>query len=271
MIEEHLIARDGYQLAAFVSPALTDNENAPWIVLSNSLGATWHMWDPQIPYLNLRYNVLAYDTRGHGASEAPEGPYAWDELVADTIAVMDAIGVAKASFMGLSLGGMTALGLARDHADRFDRIVCCDARADSPPAYIKGWDDRIALIDRAGVEAVVEPSIERWLAAGFRAANPDIVEATRAMIRTTSAVGYKGCAAALQCLDYQKDLPNLTVPMLYVVGSDDMGAPADNMQAMAQVTPGAQFVEIPGGAHLPNLDNATAFNKAIAAFLGIEG
>ena len=270
MIEQHLIARDGFALAAFVSPAVTDGDDAPWIVLSNSLGATWRMWDPQIPWLNMRFNVLAYDTRGHGASEAPPGPYAWADLIADAIAVMDGVQVRKASFMGLSLGGMTALGLARDHADRFDRIVCCDARADSPPAYVKSWDDRIALIDRAGVEAVVAPSLERWLAASFRAKNADIVAATGKMIRTTSAVGYKGCCAALQALDFQKDLGRLAVPMLYVVGSDDMGAPADNMRAMAEATPGAQFVEIPGSAHLPNLDNAPAFNAAIAPFLGLD-
>ena len=128
----------------------------------------------------------------------------------------------------------------------------------------------IALIDRAGVEAVVAPSLERWLAAPFRAENPAIVEATGAMIRTTSAVGYKGCCAALQTLDFQKDLGRIAVPMLYVVGSDDLGAPADNMRAMAEATPGAQFVEIAGGAHLPNLDHADAFNAAIAPFLEIE-
>ena len=270
MIEEHLISRAGFSLAAFVSPALTGGESAPWIVLSNSLGSTWHMWDPQIPVLNMRYNVLAYDTRGHGASDAPPGPYAWPDLIGDVIAVMDAIGVLKASFMGLSLGGMTALGLARDHPQRFDRIVCCDARADSPPAYVKSWDERIALVTREGVEAVVEPSLERWLAAPFRAANADIVAATGAMIAKTSATGYIACCGALQRLDFQKDLPSLTLPILYVVGSDDLGAPADNMRAMAAATPGAQFVEIPGGAHLPNLDNATAFNAAITPFLELD-
>lgn len=267
MIEEHFVPRDGYRLAAVVSPATGGHANAPWIVLSNSLGSNWHMWDPQIPVLNRRYNVLAYDTRGHGASDAPPGPYAWPALLADVIAVMDAVGVGRAAFMGLSLGGMTALGLARDYPDRFDRIICCDARADSPPAYQKSWEDRIALIDRAGVDGVVEMSLERWLNAEFRATHPDKVAAIGAMIRTTSAVGYKGCCAALQQLDFLKDLPRLAVPMLYVCGSDDAGAPADNMAAMAEATPGAQFVAIPGGAHLPNLDSTAAFNAAIAPFL----
>ncbi len=109
-----------------------ERSDAPWIVLSNSLAADHTMWDPQIPALTARYRVLRYDTRGHGASDAPEGPYDFDMLVADVIAVMDHHGVERATFMGLSLGGMTGLGLALAHPQRLSRLVCCDARADAP-------------------------------------------------------------------------------------------------------------------------------------------
>ncbi|HEV7873673.1 MAG TPA: alpha/beta fold hydrolase, partial [Enterovirga sp.] len=104
----------------------------PWLVLSNSLAADHTMWDPQIPLLTKRYRVLRYDTRGHGRSDAPPAPYSFDDLVGDVRAVMDHYRVERAAYMGLSLGGMTGLGLALAHPDRLSALVCCDARADNP-------------------------------------------------------------------------------------------------------------------------------------------
>ena len=133
-----------------------DRGDAPWLVLSNSLAADHTMWDPQIPLLTSRYRVLRYDTRGHGRSDAPAGPYSFAMLVDDVVRIMDHHGVGKATFMGLSLGGMIGLGLAIEHGGRIDKLVCCDARADAPEPYVKAWDERLAVIDKEGLRGILQ-------------------------------------------------------------------------------------------------------------------
>ncbi|MFL5196906.1 MAG: 3-oxoadipate enol-lactonase [Microvirga sp.] len=247
-----------------------DRGDAPWLVLSNSLAADHTMWDPQIPLLTSRYRVLRYDTRGHGRSDAPAGPYSFAMLVDDVIRIMDHHGVGKATFMGLSLGGMIGLGLAIEHGGRIDKLVCCDARADAPEPYVKAWDERLAVIDKEGLRGILQATVERWLVASFRAAHPEVVAKVERMILDTPLVGYKGCAEALKRLDYLKDLGAIAVPTLFVVGAQDMGAPPEVMRRMAEAVPGAKLVIIPDAAHLPNLDNTLAFNEAIAGFLALR-
>ncbi|MDQ4061740.1 MAG: 3-oxoadipate enol-lactonase [Pseudomonadota bacterium] len=246
-----------------------ERADAPWIVLSNSLAADHTMWDPQIPALTARYHVLRYDTRGHGASDAPEGPYDFDMLIADVIAVMDHHGVERATFMGLSLGGMTGLGLALAHPERLSRLVCCDARADAPEPFVKSWDERIAVIEREGMRGILQGTIERWLVPAFRAANPDVTARVEAMILNTPLTGYKGCAGALKRLDYFKDLHRISVPTLFVVGAEDAGAPPEVMKRMAEMVPGARIAVVTNAAHLPNLDNQAGFHAAIRDFLDL--
>ena len=257
---------DGGSLAARVDRA---GREAPWIVLSNSLAADHRMWDPQIPLLTSRYHVLRYDTRGHGASDAPEGAYDFAMLVADVVRLMDHHGIGTAAFMGLSLGGMTGLGLALSHPDRLRHLVCCDARADAPEPFVRSWDERIAAIDRDGMRGILQGTIERWLVPDFRAAHPEEVARVESMILGTSPAGYKGCAAALKRLDYLKDLHRIRVPTLFVVGAEDAGAPPDVMKRMAETVPGAQFAVVPHAAHLPNLDNREGFRDAVSGFLGL--
>jgi 3-oxoadipate enol-lactonase len=241
----------------------------PWLVLSNSLAADHTMWDPQIPLLTKRYRVLRYDTRGHGRSDAPPAPYSFDDLVGDVRAVMDHYRVERAAYMGLSLGGMTGLGLALAHPDRLSALVCCDARADNPEPFVKSWDDRIAVVDQKGTEGLVAGTIERWLTPDFRAAHPEEEAKLSAMIRATKPEGYKGCATALKTLDYLKDLGRMRVPTLYVVGADDTGAPVPAMQAMAGATPGGKLAIVPAAAHIANVNNPEGFAQAISAFLSV--
>jgi 3-oxoadipate enol-lactonase len=258
------VDRDGFQIAATVTG---QGPEAPWLVLSNSLGASMMMWDPQLEWLGRRYRVASYDTRGHGASGAPPGDYSFDDLVGDAIAVMDHFGIATATFMGLSLGGMTGLGLAIQHGHRIERLVCCDARADAPPPFIQSWDDRLAAIDRGGLAAVAPGTMERWFVERWRAEHPEQLERFHQAFLSTSPEGYRGCAAALKKLDYRKDLGRIQIPSLYVVGEKDMGAPPAVMREMADATPDADFALVPDAAHLPNVDNTVAFDRAIAAFL----
>lgn len=236
----------------------------PWLLLSNSLAADLTMWDDQIALLTRTHRVVRYDTRGHGQSTATEGAYSFPMLVADMVAVLDHVGAAEADVIGLSLGGMTALGLGLAHPGRVRRIVVCDARADAPSPFVQSWDDRIAAIRAGGMEAVVAGTLERWFTPACAAG---VKDRAAAMIRATSTTGYIGCAGALKTLDYLRELGAMRPPVVYLGGEQDMGAPVAAMAAMAAATPGARHVILPGLAHVPNMEDPAAFAAALADWL----
>ncbi len=242
----------------------------PWIVLSNSLGATFEMWDQQIETLTRTHRVLRHNMRGHGQSDAPASPYAMTDLAADLLGLMDHFGIAHADLLGLSLGGVLALDIGLNHPERVGRIICCDARADAAPAFLESWDSRIALVAAQGMEPVVAGTVERWLTPAFRAAHPAETAATAAMLRATHPEGYMGCARALQTHGVMARLGSLTRPVLYVVGAEDAAAPPEVMRAMAAATPQAEFIEIPAAAHVPAIDAAAAFNAMLATALAAD-
>ncbi|OAN80866.1 3-oxoadipate enol-lactonase [Jannaschia sp. EhC01] len=245
-----------------------DGEGDQWIILSNSLGADLSMWDDQIDVLTSKYRVLRYDTRGHGGSDR-SGPVSFADLNGDVIALMDHFGIRHAAFMGLSMGGMTGMGLAVDHGDRITRVVCADARADAPEPFRANWDARIAAIEAGGLEAIVDGTLASWLTEEWRAANPDRVAQIRAMVLANDPQGYIACCHALKGLDCLRRLPEAKVPILFVGGDQDMGAAPAVMQAMADATPGGVYTQIPNAAHVANINAPEAFNAAIAEFLGL--
>ena len=242
-------------------------DGAPWLVLSNSLGADLSMWDPQVEMLASRFRVLRYDTRGHGLTGTPPGPYGLADLVQDVVALLDHLEIERVSFIGLSLGGMTGLGFALDHPRRIERLICCDARADAPEAYVKGWTDRIALVEKSGTRSLAAATVERWLSPRTRAEQPELVRRLEEMIGATSDAGYTGCAGALQRVDYLPRLPAITCPALFVVGALDAATPRDVMADMAGRVPGSRFEIVPEAAHISNLDNVSVFNGFVDAFL----
>jgi 3-oxoadipate enol-lactonase len=262
----HVKLPDGVSLNTRVDGA----EGAPWVVLSNSLGADVSMWDGQIDMLTRKYRVLRYDHRGHGASDAPPGPYSFDLFVADAIALMDHYGLAKADWLGLSMGAMVGMGLAIHRPERFGRMVLADGRAEATDAYKAMWDQRIAAVNAGGVEAVAEGSLGLWFTEDWRKANPEATAAARAMIVSTDPAGYIACCHALRELNYLKDLGKVTLPVLYICGGEDKGAPPEVMQAMAKATPGSKYVEIPNAGHVANINQPDAFNTAVAEFLEIQ-
>lgn len=239
----------------------------PWVILSNSLGATMAMWDPQIPMLSKTYRVLRYDTRGHGDSDTPQGPYSFADLVGDVIGLMDATGIEQASFMGLSMGGMTGLGLALGHSGRITRVICADGRADAPQGFRDMWDQRIAVVQASGLAAIVDGTLASWLTESWRAENPDKTAAVRDMVLSNDPTGYINCCLALKQLDYLVHLGNVSIPVLYVGGSEDKGAAPEVMQAMADATPGGIYVSVADAAHVANINAPDAFDAAIAGFL----
>jgi len=243
------------------------DEGLPWLIASNSLAADLSMWDPQMRNLTKRRRVVRYDTRGHGRSSAPEGPYSFDILVADMVAVLDALDVGEADILGLSLGGMTALGIALEHPGRVRRLVCAQARGMFPPPGLAMWDQRAQAVRDGGMAAVVEDTLSRWFTPETHRDHPETVEKARGMILATSPDGYIACTAALKGLDYLRRLGDIKRPALYIAGELDGGAPVDAMREMADATPGSCFEVIAGVAHIGNMEAVAAFDDAVAGFL----
>ncbi|HEX4411157.1 MAG TPA: alpha/beta fold hydrolase [Xanthobacteraceae bacterium] len=240
-------------------------EGAPWLVFSNSLATTTAMWDGQAEAFKNKFRVLRYDQRGHGDTEVVSGRYSYDTLLADALGLLDALSIKKAHFAGLSMGGATALGLAEKHPDRFDRIIVCDSPCQSTPQSSQQWEERIAVAQKQGIEALVEPTAARWVPEDIRKQNPPHVDKIKAMIRNTPVDGFIGCAAALADHDYVSAVASVTRPVLFLVGEKDPPAPA--MKALSQKLPGSHYVDIPGAGHICNMDRPAEFNRAVADFL----
>ena len=241
-------------------------ESAPWLVFSNSLMTNLSMWDDQVAELKKSFRILRYDQRGHGGTQTTEGPYSFDLLVADTIALIDALSIKRAHFAGLSMGGMTALYLAQRHPQRFDRIIACDCGPASTPASAQQWKERIELAARDGMGALVESTVGRWFPPETVAKNPPHLAKVRQMIRATPVNGFIGCSAALADHNYNAKVETVTRPVLFMVGEKDGTAPAA-MKAMHARLKGSRYVELPGAGHISNMDRPAEFTRAVEEFL----
>ena len=254
--------------AVAVSYSVAGPADAPVVVLSNSLGATRGMWDPQVPALAERYRVVTYDTRGHGESPAPAGPYTLDDLTDDLAALLDAVGAERAHVVGLSLGGMTGMRLAAREPDRVDRLVllCTSAHPDPQPFL-----DRAAAV-RAGGTAPLAPTIAaRWLTPPYAAEHPELAARLEAMIAGCDDEGYACCAEVVASVDLRDDLGRITAQTLVVSGADDLALPPAHQHAIAAGIPGADLLTVSPGAHLANLEQPLEITGALLAHLDAAG
>jgi 3-oxoadipate enol-lactonase len=241
-------------------------EGAPWVVWSNSLATDLHMWDDQARALGRAFRVLRYDQRGHGGTDAPAGRYTFELLIADAIALMDALGIEKAHFGGLSMGGATALGLAQKHPQRLDRVIVCDSPCQSTPTSAQQWEERIVIAQKEGMEPLVEATVGRWFPPEVLQAKAPHVDKVRAMIRRTPANGFIGCAAALADHNFAAAVATVTQPVLFIAGEKDGVTPAA-MRKLNAALPGSRYVELPGAGHISNMDQPQAFTRAVEDFL----
>jgi 3-oxoadipate enol-lactonase len=239
---------------------------APWLMFSNSLATDLSMWDGQSAYFGQRYRVLRYDQRGHGQTEAPEGRYSFDTLIQDAVALMDALGIERSHFCGLSMGGATAMGMVQRQPNRLDKVIVCDSPCASSPATAQQWEDRIGIARSQGMTALADPTIARWFPADTVAANPPHIGKVRQMILATPVSGFIGCAAALADHDFRSKIGQVMRPVLFLVGEKDGPAPAAMRQVHSDL-PGSRFVELPGAGHISNLDRPDLFNRAVEDFL----
>lgn len=239
-------------------------EDAPVLVLSNSLGTTLDMWAPQMPALSRRFRVLRYDSRGHGRSGAPAGPYDIARLGRDVVALLDALEIPRARFCGLSMGGMTGMWLGVHAGERLDALVLCNTAARIGTAA--QWNARIGRVEADGMAAVADAVVERWFTPGFIAAHPDEVRPLRHMLTESPPAGYAACCAAVRDMDLRDALPRIGVPTLVIAGTHDGATPAADGVAVAEAIPGATYVEL-DAAHLSSVEQAEPFTAAVLDFL----
>ena len=238
-------------------------DDAPVLLLSNSLGADLAMWDPQVPALTERFRVVRYDTRGHGRSPVPDGDSTIDDLVDDVVALLDRLGVETANVAGLSIGGMTGLRLAAREPQRVATLaVLCSS---AYPGNEQSWRDRARTARAEGTGALAEAVVGRWFTPGYAAAHPDLVARMRATIAGTSDQGYASCCAAIAGLDLRADLASVTAPTLVVSGADDPALPPEHQQLIADSVPGAHLLTVSPGAHLANIEQAAQVTDALIA------
>ena len=251
--------------AVAVHHIVTGPAGAPVVVLSNSLGSTHTMWDAQADALAEHFRVVRYDTRGHGESPVPAGPYDIDDLADDVVALLDTLGVEKAHFVGLSLGGMTGMRLAARNPERVDRLVVLCTGAHLTPS--SAWTDRADNVRTNGSEAVAEAVVARWFTPGFLEANPDTKASCEATVAATPAEGYASCCEVIAAMDLRPDLASIAAPTLAIAGADDPATPPPNLAEIADTVQDGRLVVVPQSAHLANAEQPATITPAIIAHL----
>ena len=242
-------------------------DDGPVILVSNSLASNLGMWDRQIDtLLRLGFRVLRYDSRGHGRSGVPPGPYSIEMLARDAVGLLDALGVGRASFMGCSKGGMVGQMVGTRYGERLDRLVLC-----STSAYLGGpdmWAARIEAVAGGGMAAVADATIDRWFTGAGQERIPGEVARVREMILATPPEGFIACAHAIAGMDQRKSIRAIDRPTLVIVGEHDPGTPPSAAELIHDRIAGSKLVVLEGCAHFCNVEQAGPFNAALEAFLG---
>lgn len=237
---------------------------APVLMLSNSLGTDLAMWEAQMPRLTRDHRVLRYDTRGHGQSAVPPGPYTIAHLGRDVVALLDHLALDRVTFCGLSLGGMTGMWLGIHAKARVARLVLANttARIARPDLY----EARIAKVNADGMAAIAGDVLPRWFTPQFIAREPATVATIKTMLERTPAAGYVACCAAVRDMDQRDLLPKVKAPTLVVAGKHDPATPPEANEYIKNHIPGAQFATL-DAAHISNVEQPDAYAKTVLEFL----
>jgi 3-oxoadipate enol-lactonase len=237
---------------------------APVAVFSNSLGTNLAMWDAQIPALEQKFQVLRYDSRGHGASGVTTGPYTIAILAQDVIGLLDALQISSAHYCGLSIGGVIGQWLGINAANRFKSLTLCNTAARI--GTTDGWDARISTVREGGMAAIAKGVVARWFTEDFAKSAPTWAEAARQMLLHTPLDGYVATCAALRDEDLREQVSRISKPSLIISGAHDTATTAADGRYLAEKIPGAHYLELKA-AHLSNIEAAEQFTAALLKFL----
>jgi 3-oxoadipate enol-lactonase / 4-carboxymuconolactone decarboxylase len=241
------------------------NDERPVLVLSHSIGADHGMWAPQMEDLLSQFHVVRYDTRGHGASDVSQGEYSMEQLGRDVLGLMDALGISKFAFCGLSLGGMIGQWLGRHAADRLTGVILANTSPLMLPA--SNWDTRRKLVLEGGMSAIVDMAMQRFFSAETLACRDPYAASVRSVILGTNPAGYAGCCSAIRDMDHSQILKDIRVPTLVIAGDHDVSTPwTGHGELLARDIPGAKVVRLPA-AHLSNIERPHSFTMALFEFL----
>lgn len=240
------------------------NKDKPALIFSNSLGTTYHMWQPQIDALRNDYFVICYDTRGHGKSSAPSGPYSFDQLGQDVINLLDYLNIDKAFFCGISMGGITGQWLAIHYPDRFYHFMLCNTAAKI--GNEAAWTARAQLVREQGLAPIASTAASRWFTADFINTHPDVVKALSNVLASGSAEGYASCCEALAGADTREQLKNIRAPITVLAGSEDPVTTITDGQYMVDHTPNATLAIIKA-SHISNIEKPDTFNQFVRQYL----
>jgi 3-oxoadipate enol-lactonase len=239
-----------------------------WVTFVTGIANDLTMWDVQAAALESGFQVLCYDLRGHGGSETPAGEYTMELLVTDLRELLDSLSIRKTYLVGLGLGGAIAQAFAVEHQERLLGLMPCCCRARMVPDFAAMWHKLRETVQKDGLETIVEPTVQRWFSDEFKAANPEILEKVRAMIRRTTREGYLGVTAAFLGLNVEDGLGRIGVPTLYVSGAEDkLGGPPALMEGLSRKVKGARHVSVPNAAHIANIQNPAGFNAVLEGFV----
>jgi 3-oxoadipate enol-lactonase len=246
---------------------LHGKEGAPWLTLSHSLACSVRMWDEQLASFKDRYRILAYDTRGHGQTSAPSGAYTLEQLADDLKGLLDHLKIASTHYCGLSMGGMIGQTFALKYPGILQTLVLADTSSRIPSETGPVWAERIKTAETKGMQPLVQPTLERWFTAPYRNAHPETMERIGKLIATTPVPGYVGCCHAIPKLNLTARLKEIKVPIQIIVGADDQGTPVAMSKEIHDNAPGSRLDILPDAAHLSNIEQPQAFDRALAEFL----
>ncbi len=249
---------------AAINYATFGDASKPAIIFSNSLGTNYQMWQPQINFFKKNYFIVCYDTRGHGASTAPQGPYSIEQLGTDVVNLLDHLNIQKASFCGISMGGLTGQWLAIHHPERFNHVIVCNTAAKI--GQEQAWNDRAQLVREQGLKPIAETAASRWFTEPFIRSNTAIVESLSNDLGAGSPEGYASCCEALAKADVREQLKNITVPTLVVAGQKDPVTTVADAQYIINNVRSSSLFEI-NASHISNIEQPKAFNQAVQSFL----
>lgn len=236
----------------------------PALIFSNSLGTNFKMWQAQIDFFQQDFFVICYDTRGHGASSAPQGPYSIDQLGQDVVNLLDHLNVEKATFCGISMGGLTGQWLAIHRPERFNQVVVCNTAAKI--GQEQAWNDRAALVREQGLQPIASTAASRWFTEPFIQSNAKVVNNLQNDLAASSAEGYASCCEALAKADVREQLTDITVPVLVVAGQQDPITTVADAQFMVERIANSQLFEI-NASHISNVELPNEFNQAVKQFI----
>lgn len=247
-----------------VETATTDR---PWLVFCNSLGTDLSMWDPQVENLARYFRILRYDRRGHGLSTAPNTPFTLDDLGNDLLRLLDALGIERTHFCGLSIGGLVGQWLGINAATRINKIVVA---ATAPKIGIaEAWRERVDLVRSQGLKALVPGTRERWFSPEFAAIAPITVNHFLTVFEATSLNAYVGCCIVLADADLRDQIAQIPNPLLAIAGESDSVCPPQEVTQLSLKVRAGRYCSLPG-RHLVSTESAQKFNKLLIEFLGVD-